>query len=238
MGGFSSAFENELDKLGFALPAYMKDPRYIFGSVLAGLVIGDMLKREALPVGVTREMILGRGKGRVEAKKWVAGLLKKEPTDKPVEVVTNRKEVAEMLRDPKFGLLARVLIGAQATSIVEEGGNAAALQGTKKDYIIVPPQLNPRVTEHELGHIRDIAAGHDRPGVLKSLIGMFWKPTYEKEVMGRERRAWEYAKPTPLAEKAVKTYERGFHTRRAKTLAPLALNLILGGLKRASSGIR
>jgi hypothetical protein len=239
MDKFAASFEAELKKLGFSLPPHMANPKYLIGSILAGLAISDILKGSSIEHAVTPEVIAGKGKSQVVSKEWVQKLLAKKPLETPTKVVTTSRDVKEMLKDPKFNVLTRPMLRNIAEKIIEEGENAAVVRGEKKDYVLVPEKANARVVEHEIGHLRDFASGeYTDPGFLKRLLGMLWKPTYEGDVMARERRAWKYAKPTPIAEKAVKTYEKGFYKGRTMALAPIALRLLLGGIRSASSGVR
>lgn len=239
MEKFAEAFEAELKKLGFAIPAYMMSPGYIVGSLLAGIVINDMLKGGSIVHKMGPEVIKGEKGDQVRAADWVKKLLKKEPLEQPTKVVTTKKDVDQMVKDPKFGFLTRSALRDAAEKIIDKGTNAAVIRGEKRDYVILPKKVNPRVVEHEIGHLRDFATPeYSDPSFLRRLLAAFWKPTHEKTIMERERRAWKYAEPTPIAKGALKTYEQGFYKGRAQVLAPLVLGLLRKGVRSAAAGVR
>jgi hypothetical protein len=239
MDAISEGFYGELAKLGFDIPAPMKSGGYIAGTLLAGLAVHDMIRGSSLKVDLAPAVIKGLEEGtQVISKEWVEKLLKDQPLERAVKVVTTMEDVEEMLADPKFGLLKRYLIRGFAKSIIEKGINAAVIKGKDRDYLIVPEKANARVIEHEVGHLRDFASGaYKEPGIIASIVSAYWKPSFEKHVLERERRAWKYAQPTPLAEKAVETYESAFHRNRAKSMASSGAGMLFKAMSALSKGV-
>lgn len=239
MDAISSGFYGELAKLGFDIPAPMKSGGYVAGSLLAGLAVHDMIRGSSLKTDIAPAVIKGLEEGtQVISKEWVQKLLKDQPLDRPVKVVTTPEEMEEMLQDPKFNFVTRYLIRGFAKQIIEKGVNAAVIKGKKQDYLVVPEKANARVIEHEVGHLRDFASGaYKEPGIIGSILAGVWKPSFEKHVLERERRAWKYTKPTPLAEEAVETYESAFHRNRAKQMASSSAGMIFKAMSALSKGV-
>jgi hypothetical protein len=114
------------------------------------------------------------------------------------------------------------------------GGFAAGTKGT--DFVFFT-NTSPAVVAHELGHLADYVGG--KPFRKPSLLTETYKPRYEKEVMGRERRAWEKGKPFAgeqwakhyaTAEPAyLSSYGKGFHMGRAGMLGGAGTLLGLAG---------
>lgn len=239
MDAISSGFYGELAKLGFDIPAPMKSGGYVAGSLLAGLAVHDMIRGSSLKTDIAPAVIKGLEEGtQVISKEWVEKLLKDQPLDRPAKVITTMEEVEEMLQDPKFNFILRYYFRGFAKQIIEKGINAAVIRGKNRDYVVVPEKANARVIEHEVGHLRDFASkAYREPGVIGSLLSIGWKPAYEKYVLDRERRAWKHAKPTPIADEAVETYESAFHRNRARQAASYGAGMIFKAMSALSKGV-
>ncbi len=228
-----SAFQDELQKLGISPAVFQIGVPVALGTAFSGLALYDWIKQKKLNPHLTTEAILGTKGEQTPARKAIKQLLSEKPLIRPVIPVTTVGGVDKMLKDPKFNFIQRWGIKVLAKDMLEKGNNAAVLQGEERDYVIIPSKVNPRVAEHEIGHLQDFARRlHEEPGLLKGLLSTIWKPQYEKDIMERERRAWEYTQKTPLKEQALKSYERGFHYRRALLAAPAAAMMFLRGLSR------
>lgn len=96
------------------------------------------------------------------------------------------------------------------------------------DYIIGAEDIPEVAAQHEVGHAHE---GHEVPGFLTTLKARFHRPTWEEEVMEREREAWEHVPDSEEKEEfmdaALKTYDKNFHTTRgsAALLGGTALGL-------------
>lgn len=232
-----SSFVEEAKRLGAKLPPSLKNPYSVAGMLAGGLAAYDVSRGLGLHSAVIPEEIRGGGRG-VDAKKWVAHALKGTHLSKPVLAVTTPGDITEMLKDSKFGLLERTMLQIAAKRIVTAGSNAGALKGNEKFYLVMPPVVNPRVAEHEFGHLLDDSSSSS---VLMRFLSMFFKAAHEKAVMVPERKAWEEARKTPLKEKALDTYESGFHRRRAGIAGRLSALLMMAaasGGEPDAGGIR
>lgn len=239
MDSVFTAFQDELQKAGIAIPASAVSVGVpiAIGTALSGVALYDLLKSKKLDPKITREFIAGTEDEQVTSRKVVKQLLKEKPLIRPVVSVTSEAGVKKMMKDPKFGYLTRQYLETAAKEMVTEANNAAVIQGDEKDYVIIPKKANPRVVEHEIGHLQDFARKlNEQPGLLKRLLSLVWKPEYEKQIMGRERRAWKYTKKTPMKEQALKSYERGFHRQRAGLAVPAAALAFLRALKHMPKG--
>ena len=234
---FTTAFQEELQKVGIALPAASVAVPVAIGTALSGVALYDLLKSKKLDPKITKEFITGTKDEQVTSSKAVKELLKEKPLIRPVVSVTSDAAIKKMMKDPKFGYLTRQYLEDAAKNMVNKADNAAVIQGEDKDYVIIPKKSNPRVVEHEIGHLQDFARKlNEQPGLLKRLLSLVWKPEYEKQIMERERRAWKYTKKTPLKEQALKSYERGFHKQRAGLAVPAAAYAFLRALKHVPKG--
>lgn len=232
-----SSFAEEAKRLGAKLPTSLKDPYSVAGMLAGGLAAYDISRGLGLHNVVTSEEIKGDGRG-VDAKKWVARALKGTHLAKPVLAVTTQDDIAEMLKDSKFGLLELTMLQIAARRIVAAGSNAGALKGSEKFYLVLPPVVSPRVAEHELGHLLDDSSSS---GSLMRFLSLFFKAAHEHNTMVPERKAWEAARKTPLKEKALDIYESGFHRRRAGIAGKLSALLMMAaasGGEPDAGGIR
>lgn len=231
------AFSDELSKVGFALPALFTDPVHLLASALGGVAIYDILRGTAIPGYVDLGSSKEEGK-QVVSKQLVEQLVKNAPLKKPVKVVENDADIEAMIKD--LGMIQRLLAASNlrrfSKAILRDKKNAAVVRGKTNDYVIIPEKVGARVVEHEIGHLIDLSRpDYKGPGVLTGLLSAFWKPAHRKAIMEREERAWEHTKKTPLREKALATYERGFHSMRSKLLSQLAGTLMAGGAMEASN---
>jgi len=204
------------------------------GGLFGGLAVYDFFKGRSLPT-VTKKDLEGRGAERVDARAWLAVLLKKKPLKEPPVVVTKFSQLERPLKRTDFSTLEKSMIRKMAKQVLEHGTNAFVLPAQGRDIIVIPPKIHKHVVEHELGHVRDFAKRPwKKPGILKSMLASVWKPTYRKLVMEREERAWKHTKAKKLKEKALGSYERGFHYGR---VAPAALGAYLG-IKEGLRGLK
>lgn len=240
---FFEAFTDEIGKIGGVGQIIQKVKPFLVshwpGLVGAGLgaaSVYDISKAIGTPELKANELI-GTKEERVAAHPTIKALLKNNPIDKPVIPVTTRDEARKMIDDLEKEYLAenpraekwddesRMGTMQYLLSIIGKGQNAAALSNIKEDkfYIVTPPKVNRVVLEHELGHVRDWSRkDFKEPGILSSLTSMVWWPSYRKTVMEPEERAWSpvsFKKPEEeaLRDKALKTYEGGFHLGRGVT---------------------
>lgn len=234
---FNAGFREELQKVGFTLPPPAVVVPITVGTALSGLALYDILKSRKLDPKITKEFITGTTEEQVTSSKAIRELLKDRPLIRPVVPVTTESGVDKMVKDPKFGLLTRLVLKPAAKEIVTDATNAAVIQGEDKDYVIIPTKASPRVVEHEVGHLQDFARKlENQPGFLRRLLSLVWKPEYEKQIMERERRAWKFTEKTPMREQALKSYERGFHKSRTGLTIPLAGMAFLEALKNLPKG--
>jgi hypothetical protein len=249
MNRIGISFAAEMDKIGFNMQALLQGASQTLGrggvplavgAGGAGLALYDYLKARKIKGDVFVEDIAGktRGSKKVDAKEYVKELEKEIPGDRKLVSVSTKKDVAKVVNDPRFKKsILRPVLKEKITKTVVKGDNAAMVSGKKRDYIVSPETVNPRVLEHEVGHARDNAGKAVSIGdVLKGLLGRVWKPTYRKHTMAREERAWEAARPSPLRQRALATYERGFHTGRGRFARRVAVPALLAGIGKAMGG--
>jgi hypothetical protein len=200
----------------------------ILGGAAAGVAVYDVIKGLTFPT-LDAEAMKGRGKLRVESAAWVKTLLKKRPLKRPPVIITDVKHIDPMIKDLKLEKYRKV-IEDLVRFVTVKGGNALAVRGKKSDYLVLPPKTHKAVVEHEVGHLRDFEErGEQRPGFLESLVGTVWKPTYKKNVLDPEERAWGHVPTkTRIKKKALGTYHRGFHRGRG-SLAGLVGGMLLAG---------
>lgn len=248
MDRISKAFAAELDKLGFSMQGLLAGAAQTLGkggvplaigAAGGGLALHDYLKARKIKGDVYIEDILGKTRGakQVDAKEYVKELEKTIPGDRKLVSVSTKKDVPKLLNDPRFKKsILKPVLKERAERYIK-GYNAAMVAGKNRDYIVSPEKVNPRILEHEVGHARDEAGKSLTLGaILKNLLGKVWKPTYRKEVMGREEKAWKAARPTPLRPRALATYERGFHTHRGKIMRGVAAGGLISGLGKVMGG--
>jgi len=235
---FATGFREELQKVGFAIPpaALSVGVPVAIGTALSGLALYDYLKGKKLDPKLTKEFITGKKGEEVTARKAIKELLEERPLIRPVVPVTTSKAVEKMVKDPKFGFFTRSILEEQANKIVNKAVNAAVIQGEDKDYVVIPKKVHPSVVEHEVGHLQDFARKIENPGFIRRLFSLVWKPEYDKQVLERERRAWNYAKKTPKREKALASYESGFHRSRSGLARTGAIVAFLNALKNIPAG--
>ena len=209
----------------------------LLGGAAAGLAVYDVIKGQSFPTLDADEM-KGRGRTRVQSAKHVQGLLKLKPLKRPPIVITSVKQIEPMVKDLKLEK-HREVIKKMVEYITVHGGNAAAVHGKKRDYLILPPKIHKAVVEHEVGHLRDFEeqGGDPKPGALESLVAEVWKPTYRKYVLGPEERAWKHVPTrTKIKKKALGTYHKGFHRGRAPIAGLIGGMLLAGGLHARFGG--
>jgi len=237
------AFLDELEKVGFDIQGLAAGAAKFIGRGGAPLVLGalggslvlyDALKARGIKGEIFAEDILGktRGSKKVDSKEYINDLQKENPPDRSIIPVTTIKDVKKITSDPAWNKpVIRDIMNSRAKHVILTGRNAFMVPGAKRDYVVVAPEANPRVIEHEVGHARDLGANPvtlmER---LRRILGVFWKPSFEKGKMKREETAWEHAKKTPLRDRALATYERSFHTGRATVIAPLVGSALIGGI--------
>jgi hypothetical protein len=237
---FNAGFREELEKIGFAIPpsALSVGVPIAVGTALSGLAIYDYLKGKKLDPKITQEFVTGTKGDQVTSSKAIKEILQAKPLLRPVVPVTTPAAVDKMLKDPKFGFVSRMVLEPTAKDIVNDATNAAVIQGEDKDYVIIPRKAHKAVVEHEVGHLQDFARKvQNQPGILARLLSLVWKPEYDKQIMSRERRAWDYVGKPPRREQALKSYERSFHKKRSVLAIPAATaaffkaieNLPIGG---------
>lgn len=244
-----TAFESEIEKLGFNMQALLLGAAQFIsrggvplavGTAGGGLALYDYLKARKIKGEIYVEDLLGetRGSKKVNAKEYVKELEERIPGDRPLVSVSTKKDIQKVTKDPRFekSILTQPLKAKMKRYI--RGDNAAMVAGKKRDYIVSPETVNPRVLEHEVGHARDNAGKHPVTvsGVLAGVAGKLIKPVYRRHTMAREEKAWKAAKPTPLRQRALATYERGFHTGRGKIMRRVAAVGLLRGLGKAMGG--
>jgi len=235
----ANGFIEEMEKVGMPIPPTVLRvgiPATI-GAALAAVSIADYFKSRKLDPKITPEFITGTPDNQVTSRTAIKDLLEKRPLIRPVVTVTTGVGVEKMVADPKFGFLTKRILKPLAEGIVDKADNAAVIQGEDKDYVIIPTKANPRVVEHEVGHLQDFARKiEESPGIIQRLLGLVWKPTYDKQVMDRERRAWTYAEKTPMREQALKSYERGFHQLRSGLTRSAAAVAFMNALRNLPVG--
>jgi len=200
------------------------------GAALAGLAVYDFFKGLSLPTLDTKDLA-GKGAERVKTVKHISSLLKEQPLKRPPVVVTEYEQLESALKGVSYSMFEKDMIRRFAKQVLTSKDNAFVVPDKKKDIIIIPPEIHKHVVEHELGHVRDFAEkAYERPGFLTSILSLLWKPTYNKTVMEREQRAWDYTKARKMREKALGSYERGFHFGRAPLAGGTGLFAILKGI--------
>lgn len=255
-----TGFRQELEKMGLDVGSIAGPVQRIIASpgvqaaavpAVAGLGFGalslyDLLRaREIGKDKVTPEEVQGIGRGRkqVDAKEYVKEMEKTRPSDRPLIPITSNKEISKMTKDPASrNPPLKSILKDKAKRVHKKKSNAFMFPGKERDYIVVPEKVNPRVVEHEVGHAWDIKDKANK-GLLKKLhkaFGLLWKPAFKKTVLGPEERAWKAAKKTPSRERALKSYEAGFHRRRGKMVGkmaiPLAVKALDEGIKAGMGG--
>lgn len=236
---FNTGFAKELDKLGFVIPpsALAVGIPIALGTAFSGLALYDHIKGKKLDPKIDGEFIAGTKDDQVTSRAAVKDLLAKRPLIRPVVPVTTERGVDKMLKDPKFGFLTRMTVEPAAKNIVTEATNAAVIQGEDKDYVILPGKAHPDVIEHEVGHLQDFARKiENQPGLLKRLLSLVWKPEHDKQVMDRERRAWDFVGKPPRRQQALKSYEQSFHKSRKMLAVPAAMAAFLRGISNLPVG--
>jgi hypothetical protein len=157
--------------------------------------------------------------------------------DPTVVVINSSQKISKMLPDlaPKY----RAGMEAALTLYFHTGAtNAFAFKGKKHGYIIGHGKLPVAIVEHEYGHIVDfrkkgiVMDGSPRMGMyitgaFNRFMQQVWKPSFKKGIYAMERAAWDESKPVgdrhaEIREKALGTYEKGFHKSRAKRLITAA----------------
>jgi hypothetical protein len=229
MHPFVSSFIGEIQRLGASLPAQYRDPAFVGAALLGGLTAYDLARGLGAHTYISPKEIEGKKGESVDAKVAAAELLKDKVFEKPVMVVTSPEDVEVMLKDSAINFMNRGAIRTAALRAVEHHTNAFALKGKERLYLILPPHVNPRALEHEIGHLLDNAPP---AGMFMRLLGTLFKPAHEHVVMQPERKAWEAAEPSKLQEKALGTYESGFHRKRAilaGQLSAMLLSQLAGG---------
>lgn len=198
-----------------------------------GLAIYDLLKARGYgwdAEKIKRALVSGK---QVDSQKFV------DKVAPNVTVLWEKKKIENALRKEMPEWEAK-LHAHQLEAMVGGGDNAAAYPGRKGSYIFAGPKANPEVLGHEVGHILDY---RQRKTTIadesRSPIAPFWRPTYEREVMTPERRAWELApgraRPTATERAALGTYDKGFHVQRGAFSATTAAILALAMIKTAAA---
>ena len=184
------------------------------GVALSGLAVYDFFKGSKFPT-VTKEDLKGLSKDQVASAQHLRMMLKAKPLRRPPVVVTKIEQLEGALKKGSFTAHERVLIRNFAKTVLAKENNAFVVPSEAKDILVMPPKLHKHVVEHELGHLRDFEkTPFKKPGFLKSLLALVWKPSYKKLVLDREERAWKHSRAKKLKTKAVGSYERGFHVGR------------------------
>lgn len=184
------------------------------GAALSGVAIYDFFKGRSFPT-LDKEMLRGKGKERVDTEAWLSMLLKKKPLKRPPVVVTKIEDLEAALKGDDFTKGEKILIRRFAKLVLKKESNAFVVPSKTKDLMVIPPKMHKHVVEHELGHVRDFAEkGFKKPGIVDAVLMNFWKPTYKKQVLDREERAWKHTKARKLKKGAIGSYHKGFHYGR------------------------
>jgi len=197
----------------------------ILGGAAAGLAAYDLIRGKLFPT-MTLDDIAGKGKERVKSRAWVLQALKKKPLRKPPIIVTTEQDLKKLLTRVKIPPESKQKFLRIARGIIKHSLNALAVRVGTTDILVLPERAAKATVEHEVGHLRDIEAGKDtgQGGVLSRLLQIAWKPEYEKKVIEPEERAWKYVRGREgVKERALGTYHRGFHRRRADLAGKAAL---------------
>lgn len=189
----------------------------LLGGAAAGLAVYDTIRGKLFPT-MSLEDLAGTGKERVKSRAWVLQQLKKKPLRKAPIIVTTEQDLKKLLRRVKIPVEHKREFMVIARGIIKHSLNALAVRVGKIDILVLPEKAARATVEHELGHLRDLEAGKDtgRGSLLSRVAQLVWKPEYRKRVIEPEERAWKYVRGRKgVKERAVGTYQRGFHQRRA-----------------------
>ncbi len=202
----------------------------LLGGAAAGVAVYDTIRSKLFPT-MSLDDVAGEGKERVKSRAWVTATLKKKPLRKPPIVVTTDQDLVKLLKVVKIPPDKKRKFLTMARGIIRHSLNALAVRVGKTDILVLPEKAAKAMVEHEIGHLRDIEAGKDtgRGGTLSRLAQLVWKPEYSKKVIEPEERAWKYVRGRKeVKERAVGTYKRGFHQRRADLAGKAALAGLVG----------
>jgi hypothetical protein len=212
----ASAFQaGAMDKM-----AKVRWGRVIGGGVAAGsgiLAIYDLVKARghAKDLKYVQDAI-GGGK-RVDSRAFVRKI------DPKIKVLWRKDEIYQALsREPSLSKSQARMASGMVAEAVSTNSNAFALPGERGAYIFAPQSTNAQILAHEVGHILDFRAKglsiKNQGPYTSSLSQIFWKPSYESQVMEAERRAWHMApgrkSSTELERSALGTYDKSFHMTR------------------------
>ena len=241
------AFIDELDKIGLNIPALTAGvskfvnkgglPLAVAG-VGGALMAYDWIKANRIKGDVFVEDIVGdtRGAKKVDSEEYIKELEKEDVVDRPLVPVVDAKGIQKFMRDPNVNIPGvRDILKEKAQRVVTKGDNAFMFQGKGKDFIVVAPKANPRIIEHEVGHsVAESGKGMSLvPKILQRIKETFWKPSFRAGRFREEQDAWNvFKKRTPLKERALATYERGFHRRRSDAVNPVVVASLLAGIER------
>lgn len=197
----------------------------ILGGAAAGLAVYDVIRGQIYPT-MSLDDLVGKGKERVESRAWVLANLKKKPLRKPPIIVTSDQDLSRLLQKVKIPPEHKKEFLAIARGIIRHSMNALAVRVGDTDILVLPEKAAKATVEHEIGHLRDLEAGKD-PGhgsTISRLAQLVWKPEYHEKVIAPEERAWKYVRGRKdIKSRALGTYHRGFHQRRADLAGKAAL---------------
>lgn len=197
----------------------------LLGGAAAGLAVYDTIRGKLFPT-MSLDDVAGEGKERVKSRAWAMAALKKKPLRKPPIVVTSDQDLVKLLRKVKIPADKKREFLGLARGIIRHSLNALAVRVGKTDILVLPERAAKAMVEHEIGHLRDLEAGKDtgRGSLLSRVLQLVWKPEHRKRIIEPEERAWRYVRGRKkLKERAVGTYQRGFHQRRAGLAGKAAL---------------
>lgn len=197
----------------------------LLGGAAAGVAVYDTIRGHLFPT-MSLEDVVGSGKERVSSRKWALQMLKKKPLRKPPIIVTTEEDLKKLLRKIKIPAEHKRQFLTIARGIIKHSMNALAVRVGRTDILVLPEKAAKSTVEHEIGHLRDLEAGKDtgRGGILSRMAQLVWKPEYRKRIIEPEERAWKYVRGRKeTKERALGTYHRGFHARRADLAGKAAL---------------
>jgi len=197
-------------------------------SAVSGVgAVYDTYKARGLSSDMKELQAALKGESGHEMVNLRAYLKKRDPA---VTVVDTPKKVDAFLEREGIRGFKKLMNRAALRSMVEQGSNAAAYRGQHGEYIFGRGKLPKAVADHEHGHILDFRAkgikldgsprmGEYVKGYIDSFIQSKSKDRFMKGRYKAETEAWRHAavkgkKNKDLEDKALGSYEKGFHVQR------------------------
>lgn len=210
-------------------------PEYIVPLITGSITIYDLIRSSGVN-SLKTELNNEFQENTVNVKKYV------NDQDSSVKIIDDEEKVDKLLKRMEGNPIKNFLLKNYFKQSIEGDNTNAFVDDEGKGYIIGKGDLPPEIIEHELGHIKDYQKRGKKPGEVKeygetglrSTFRNFFKPYYKKTVIPREQKAWDYVKDTArkksFEERALKTYDKGFHRARATNMGAMtavALSQIL-----------